>query len=788
MRRRSAFDPLASRGRRATASILVIFALFSLLSVTLLSRATSRSKNRATTVEVAARQRTLAERYVNEVLLARMGGRVDPGQTAAILRKSASVLLDGGTVPEIHGDDDQTELSAASGSMVRRQLEQERRLARDLNATGAALLAGRPTDSVRLTAHEHLRTNDPVERLRILAALTSNVSLNAARTIATEADQNVNRLVTTQIGLGIAGLIVALTLGSALMAAVRRQTAHFRSLVSASTDLVLVFGAGGCRYASKSVAEMLGHPERELLAEGFQRFVHPVDLAALREASTHGIPKEIEFRLSNRFGEWRHLDAHVTDLRNDRDVRGVVLNARDITERTQLEAELTRRAFHDGLTGLPNRALFRDRLDQALARSARSEDSLAVLMLDLDDFKQVNDTLGHDAGDALLQAVAARLDEVIRPSDTLARFGGDEFALLLDGSMRPQSVNLARRLLERLAEPITIADRQLAVSASIGIAVHSGGHGDGDELVRNADVAMYAAKEAGRGRFEVFHIDMAREFGELVSLEHELRTALERGELSVHYQPEIALDTGAIVGVEALARWHSPTRGMVSPAQFIPIAEATDLIFPLGEFVLREACRQTASWRREGLLPQPFVTWVNFSAKQLTEGNVSEVVARELAEADLPPTFLGLEVTESAMVEGSGSDRSRAGLEELHRLGVQVAIDDFGTGFSSLGQLRHFPIDMLKVDRSFVQGVEHDAKDAAITANLISLAHALGVLAIAEGIETDGQMSSLRDDGCDLAQGFLFARPGPAEEVTKILQDGAVMEAPSEAVLHRPAS
>jgi diguanylate cyclase (GGDEF)-like protein/PAS domain S-box-containing protein len=767
VRRGPAFQPFATRGRRATAAILAIFAIFSMLSVSLLIRSTSKSRNRASVVEVAARQRTLAERYVNEVLLARAGAPAVPGQIAAVLNDSARALLNGGKAPAVEGDEDAATLSAAGGTLVRSQLRQERRLAADLTATGTALLAGHPLRSVRLTADEKLRSRDPVERLRILAALTSNVSLNAARTIARATDRNVNSLITTQIVLGAAGLLTTLLLGFALVAATRRQSAHFRSLVSASTDLVIVFG-GGCRYTSGSVARMLGRPESELLGDGLLGFVHPDDLAAVREACANGRPHELAFRLRNHFGEWRQLEAHVSDLREDRDVRGVVLNARDVTERVQLQTELERQAFHDGLTGLPNRALFRDRLDQALARSARSGDALAVLMLDLDGFKQVNDTLGHDVGDALLQRVAARIDEITRPSDTLARFGGDEFALLLDGSLQPQAELLAQRLLERLGEPLQMADHQLAVSASIGIAIHEGGVGDADELVRSADVAMYAAKEA-RGRFEVFHFGMARQFDELLSLEHELRLGLQNGELSVHYQPEISLESDSIVGVEALARWESPKRGMVPPDRFIPVAEATDLIFRLGEFVLREACRQTALWRGQGLLTRPFTTWVNVSAKQLGAGGVSALVRETLDDAGLPPRYLGLEITETAMVEGAGGERAQAELEELNRLGVRVAIDDFGTGFSSLGQLRHFPVDMIKVDRSFVQGVEHDSKDAAITANLVSLAHALGVPAIAEGIESDGQLQSVRAVGCDLAQGYLFARPAPADEVTRIL-------------------
>jgi diguanylate cyclase (GGDEF)-like protein/PAS domain S-box-containing protein len=779
VRRQGAFAPFATRGRRAVAAILLTFALSSTVTVALSIWAISGSRNRAAVVEIAGRQRTLAERYVSEVLLARQGEKADPRYTAGLMLRSADVLLQGGMAPGVNGDDDETKLAPARGRVVRAQLTQERRLVVDLTRAGDAWLAGR-TATVPLTAHERLMPTAPVARLRVLAALTSSVSLNAARTIATAADRNVNDLIIVQVVLGVAGLIVSLLLAFALIAATRRQTAHFRSLVSASTDLVLVFGRGGCRYASESVVRMAGRTEAELLGAGFENVVHPDDRGVVRAARSSAEPTETVFRMSNRFGEWRHLEAHVSDLRDDRRIRGIVVNARDITERVRLEEQLTRQAFHDGLTGLANRALFRDRLDQALARAARTHEVVAVLMLDLDGFKQVNDTLGHDAGDQLLTEVAQRFSDVTRPSDTVARLGGDEFAFVAEGAHEVHAVALANRLLERLAEPVTIGGRELALGASIGIVIQQGGPGDGEELVRHADVAMYEAKAAGRGRYEVFSDEMAREFGELLGLEHELRLGLQRGEFAVHYQPEVELASGKIVGVEALVRWSSPSRGLMSPARFIPVAEATGLIGALGAYVLREACRQTAQWRRAGQLPEPFVTWVNLSAKQLGSG-LCTMVRETLESHQLSPAQLGLEVTESAVIEeGPTSARARAELEDLHALGVRIAIDDFGTGFSSLGQLRNFPVDTIKVDLSFVQGVETDAKDAAITANIINLAHALGLRAVAEGIETDGQLSSLRNLGCDLGQGYLFARPLPADQLGELLGAGGDAAAPSD--------
>jgi diguanylate cyclase (GGDEF)-like protein/PAS domain S-box-containing protein len=784
MRQGQAFRPFASSGRRTVAAILMTFAFFSAVSVGLSVWSTSRSKYKASVLEVAARQRTLSERYVKEVLLTRVGIPANPSYIGALLENSSEALLNGGMAPAVNGDDDETKLSAATGKQIRAQLMQERRLVQDLTSTGASLLGHGPQSAVPLTAHEHLAVRDPVERLRVLSALTSNVSLNTARTIATANDRNINNLITLQMILGIAGFVASLLLGWALIAATRRQTAHFRSLVTSSTDLVLVFGSGGCRYVSQSVATMLGREDRELLGDAFADHVHPDDLATVRTASAHAEPAETVFRVRNRFGEWRHLETHVTDLRANRRIRGVVLNARDITERVRLEEQLTRQAFYDALTSLPNRALFRDRLQQSLARSGRSSSTLAVLLVDLDGFKQVNDSLGHDAGDQLLQAVAERFTETSRPSDTLARLGGDEFALLLDGAHETHAIGVAKRLLLALEEPIWIAGRELVIGASIGIALHAGGVGEGEELVRHADVAMYAAKEAGRGRYEVFRYDMARELGELLGLEHELRLGLQRSEFTLHYQPEVNLENGDIVGVEALLRWNSPRRGQVPPDRFIPVAEATGLILPLGEYVLREACAQTARWRSEGVLPENFVTWVNLSGRQLSGAGIGSVVRSALEQSDLPARYLGLEVTETALVhEGAAWERSKVELQALHEDGVRIAIDDFGTGFSSLGQLRHFPVDMIKVDRSFIHGMEEETKDAAIAANLVTLAHALGVLAIAEGIESDGQLASLRGLGCDLAQGFLFARPLPAGQVQHLLSGsfGDLIE-PSTAV------
>jgi diguanylate cyclase (GGDEF)-like protein/PAS domain S-box-containing protein len=536
MPRRGDFRPFAARGRRPILAILLTFAAFSTVSVVSSISTTKRSQHRASVVEVAARQRTLAERYVKEVLLAREGARVDPRFTASILARSADALLHGGTAPPVYGDDDETKLSSATDATLRAQLGQERRLVVDLTNTGNALLANRSVARVPLTAHERLRMKDPVLRLRVLAALTSNVSLNAARTLASSTDRNINHLIVLQAVLGAAGLLASLLLGWALILATRRQTAHFRSLITSSTDLVVVLGTEGCRYVSRSVTRMVDRGEAELLGDGFEALLHSEDLAAVRSASGCGGPPEIVFRVLNTAGEWRHLEAHVTDLRQERWVRGVVLNARDVTERIKLEEQLTHQAFHDSLTGLPNRSLFRDRLDQALARAKRSGEFIAVLLIDLDGFKQVNDSLGHDAGDQLLSEVARRFKHVVRESDTVARFGGDEFALLLECVTEREVVAFAQRLLDGVAETVAIAGREISLGASIGIVLDPGS-GNSEELVRDADVAMYAAKDAGRGRYEIFCPEMARKAGELLGVEHELRLGLQRGEFGLHYQP-----------------------------------------------------------------------------------------------------------------------------------------------------------------------------------------------------------------------------------------------------------
>jgi diguanylate cyclase (GGDEF)-like protein/PAS domain S-box-containing protein len=770
--RRSQIRPFVTRGRRMIVAILLTIALVSVVGVGLSIRETSRSQHQAAVVEVAARQRTLAQQYLSEVLLARAGQPADPAQTAALLDRSAETLLHGGKAPAVPGDDDETNLTAPTDSTITAQLQQARNLGRDLTGSGQALLAGRPVSAVELTAGEDLRGTGGLKRLRALTALSSNVSLNAARSLASLTDRNVSSLITTQALIGGIGLLVSLLLGAALIVVTRRQSTHFRSLVTSSTDLVMVFGDGGCLYASHSVGELIGQPEDELLGDELTRYVHPKDRDLVAHAAVNGEPTELVFRLMNRFGVWRHLEAVVTDLRADRHLRGVVLNARDISERLRLEEELTRQAFHDGLTGLPNRALFRDRLMQALTRATGSSSHTAVLLLDLDGFKQVNDSLGHGSGDLLLEAVARRFENAIDRSDTLARLGGDEFAVLIERADESEALAIGKGLIAELSSPFRIAGRELTVGCSVGAAVAEPGASNAEDLLRDADIAMYAAKEAGRGRAQLFRHEMAREFGELLGLEHELRTALQSGEMSVHFQREVTLD-GEIIGAEALLRWTSRSRGSVPPDRFIPLAERNGMIFPLGEFVLRESCRQAAAWRSSGILPDGFTTWVNVSVHQLSAGGLCHFVEHLLAQSDLAPSMLGLEITESAIVEGAGGELAKRELEALHALGVRIAIDDFGTGFSALGQLRHMPIDMLKIDRSFVRGIENDPKEAAIVENLVNLAHTLGILAIAEGIETEGQLGVVRGLGCDLAQGYLFGRPAEPERLAEALSEAA---------------
>jgi diguanylate cyclase (GGDEF)-like protein/PAS domain S-box-containing protein len=455
---------------------------------------------------------------------------------------------------------------------------------------------------------------------------------------------------------------------------------------------------------------------------------------------------------------------------------GVVFKAfiRDISKRKELEAALSHQALADSLTGLPNRALLADRLAVSLARMAVTRAPVAVLFIGVDRFKAVNDTLGHGAGDRLLQEISERFKAVIRPTDTLARFGGDSFVVLRENTNELEAVRVAQHLMDVLRPSVVLDDRDVSVSISIGVAVTDDFSRPTDELLGDADAAMFLAKQRGRGRTEFFDRAMRSEAMARFNLEAELRQALEREELRVWFQPVISISTGQISGVEALVRWAHPTRGLVPPAEFISIAEDSGLIVPLGVQVLRGACQQVASWRAAGADPTGRSTLadltvaVNLSGRQLVEPGISELVAQILAESSLDPGALCLEITESVLMEDT--DAAAAALQRLHALGVRLAVDDFGTGYSSLLYLRHFPVQTLKLDRSFVRGIGRNPADTSIVRATIELAHALELDAVAEGVERVDQLQALRDMGCDLGQGFLWARPLPASEMIDFLR------------------
>jgi diguanylate cyclase (GGDEF)-like protein len=439
-------------------------------------------------------------------------------------------------------------------------------------------------------------------------------------------------------------------------------------------------------------------------------------------------------------------------------------------ERRRSEAETRHLALHDPLTGLPNRALFRDRLQHALARSRRREGTLAVLFLDVDNFKVVNDSLGHEAGDELLTALAPRLAEAVRSGDTVARFGGDEFVLLCEEVADEQeAIEIAQRVKECFARPLQIAGGEHYVTASIGVALPSAGHDGPESLLRDADAAMYQAKERGRARYEVFDADMRASAVKRLQVEAELRRALERDEMRLVYQPVIDVDSGRIVAVEALLRWHHPERGMVPPLDFIPVAEESGLIVPLGAWVLRQAMRKAVHWRRLcGPDETPVVVSVNLSARQVSEPDLVPTVARLLEETQVDPRQIALEITETVLVEDTTTAAKT--LQELEQLGVRLVLDDFGTGYSSLGYVKRFPLAYLKIDRSFVAELGGDGRNEAIVSAISEMARALGARVVAEGVETEAQLDGIRKLGCELAQGYLFSRPVPPDEIDALIR------------------
>jgi diguanylate cyclase (GGDEF)-like protein/PAS domain S-box-containing protein len=548
---------------------------------------------------------------------------------------------------------------------------------------------------------------------------------------------------------------------------VRAQQAAQRlaAIVQSSSDAiyslapdrtVTTWNAGAERLLGRPAAEMLGHPITSLwppeqLEGNSSRF----ERALAGEVIT-----DFETVRLHRDGTRVAVTVTWSPIKDDTGaITGVSVIARDITQRQQLEEQLVRQALHDPLTGLGNRALFADRLEHALARGRRPEVSVAILLIDLDGFKDINDSLGHDAGDDLLTIAGMRLQGHARPGDTVARLGGDEFGVLLEDIAAAEAVRSAEGLLEGLATPIVLRDRDLTPTASIGIAIATGE--DAETLLRNADTAMYAAKRQGKGRYAVFEPAMHATVLERLDLAADLGRAVEKGQLHLCYEPQINLGSGRISGLEALVRWRHPARGEVSPAEFIPLAEETGMILPIGRWVLQEACRQLRAWQERWSALAPLTIAVNLSARQLQHPGIVDEVRAALAAAGLDPQSLVLEITETAIMEQL--DAAFTILTELRRLGVRLALDDFGTGYSSLSYLQRLPVDILKIDRSFVAGIAGSTEDSALARGILTLGQTLGLTTVAEGIETAEQLVALRELGCQLGQGYLFARPlGPA--------------------------
>jgi diguanylate cyclase (GGDEF)-like protein/PAS domain S-box-containing protein len=560
---------------------------------------------------------------------------------------------------------------------------------------------------------------------------------------------------------------------------IRDSESRFRSLVQNSSDLITITTEDfTARYHSPAIHGLLGIVPEAAIGKKLSDFVHSKDRGPFQRLRDQilaepGSSAAQECRLQRADGSLRDVEISATNSLDVPNVAGLVFNIRDITERkaaerdrAALEEQLSHQAFHDPVTNLANRVLFKDRVDHALARQSRTREDLAVAFLDLDNFKSINDTFGHEAGDALLMAVAGRLQNCLRDSDTIARLGGDEFAVLIEGVDDHDSVLIvAERLVQSLTAPFEVKGRHVMCGGSIGIAF-SGRRDEGAEaLLANADVAMYEAKAHGKGRYETYRPDMRHNLIHRMDLESRLQQAIEKGELVVHYQPIVEVGSGRIRGAEALVRWNHPEKGLIPPGDFIPLAEETGLIVPIGRWVLEQACAQAKAWQT--LHDYPLKISVNLSVRQFQQGSLVAEVAEILRKSRLAPSSLILEITETILAQDSSLAVRK--LRELKQLGVQLALDDFGTGYSSLSYLRRFPIDVLKIDKSFIDGVHKDSEESALARAIVQIGETLNLRTVAEGIEFAEQAQELETLGCEEGQGFFFARPLDSESLGELL-------------------
>ncbi len=557
--------------------------------------------------------------------------------------------------------------------------------------------------------------------------------------------------------------------------ALRASEERFRALVQNASDMISILELDGTlRYASPSHQRLLGHSAGDLIGGNLLDLVHCEDRPLLANAlhCLVDLPDEnltIEYRCRHRDGTWLTLESTASNLLDHPAVTGLVLNSHDITDRKRAEERLLHDALHDELTGLPNRALFMDRLWQAMERARRDLERLtAVLFLDVDQFKIVNDSLGHLVGDELLIQIARALSSVLRPMDTIARIGGDEFAILVEGGRDvDDAVAVASRIHERLAAPINLGGHEVFITASIGIAVHTPDYDKPEDLLRDADTAMYRAKSSGRACHVVFNRGMHQFVMARLQLESDLRRAIERGQIEVHYQPFVDLATGTVIGLEALMRWSHPRRGLILPEDFLNVAEETGLIVPIGEHVILQACQRVRELQLKYPEHRDLRVSVNLSNKQFFQSDLDDQIAAALAASGLAPEHLGLEITEGVIICHAESAAGR--FSRLKALGVQIYLDDFGKGYSSLNYLHRYPMDILKIDRSFVSRIDEEGSNQSIVAAIVTLGHQLGMKVVAEGIQSVEHVAKLRGLKCEYGQGFFFSHPVDGDEVETLI-------------------